>query len=76
MFEQSSQPEKVLRDRTNKGGFTVALSGGGHHASFAILGAPMANVDRNVNAIKSALDISYATERVRPDSTSVHLLSL
>ena len=48
MSTDASASEEVLRDRIRKGGFAVALSGGGHRATLATLGALMAIVDRGL----------------------------
>src|SRR5262245_4722309 len=39
---------KVLKDRIREGGFAIALSGGGHRATLATLGALIAIVDRGL----------------------------
>jgi hypothetical protein len=48
MPQDGSSSEQDLRDRVSKGGFAVALSGGGHRATLATLGALMAIVDRGL----------------------------
>ena len=48
MTNDSSYSEQVLRDKVGEGGFAVALSGGGHRASLATIGALMAIVDRGL----------------------------
>lgn len=40
--------EEPLRDQIEKGGFAIALSGGGHRATLATLGALLAIVDRGL----------------------------
>jgi hypothetical protein len=40
--------EQALHDRISKGGFAVALSGGGHRATLATIGALIAIVDRGL----------------------------
>jgi hypothetical protein len=42
--------ERALKDRIRAGGFAVALSGGGHRATLATLGALLAIVDRGLSA--------------------------
>ena len=40
-----------LQEQLNAGGFCVALSGGGHRATLATIGALMALVDRRLNKV-------------------------
>ena len=47
-WADGSASEKAIRDRIDEGGFALALSGGGHRASLATLGALMAIVDRGL----------------------------
>ncbi len=42
--------ERALKDRIRAGGFAIALSGGGHRATLATLGALLAIVDRGLSA--------------------------
>jgi Patatin-like phospholipase len=42
--------ERALKDRIRAGGFAIALSGGGHRATLATLGALLAIVDRGLGA--------------------------
>ena len=42
--------ERALTDRIRAGGFAIALSGGGHRAALATLGALLAIVDRGLSA--------------------------
>jgi hypothetical protein len=42
--------ERALKDRIKAGGFAIALSGGGHRATLATLGALLAIVDRGLSA--------------------------
>ena len=44
----ASTSEEYLRNRMNDGGFAIALSGGGHRATLATLGALLAIVDRGL----------------------------
>lgn len=48
MSTDGSASELAIRDRISKGGFAVALSGGGHRATLATLGALIALVDRGL----------------------------
>src|SRR6266700_1053495 len=48
MSADASASEQALRDRIRAGGFAVALSGGGHRATLATLGALLAIVDRGL----------------------------
>lgn len=52
----ASSSEKELRERIRDGGFAIALSGGGHRATLATLGALMAIVDRGL--CEKAMQIS------------------
>jgi hypothetical protein len=45
----ASASEERLREEVQQGGFSVALSGGGHRATLATLGALLALVDRRLN---------------------------
>jgi hypothetical protein len=49
MSSDSSLSEEALRCRIRDGGFTVALSGGGHRATLATLGCLLALVDRDLS---------------------------
>jgi predicted acylesterase/phospholipase RssA len=49
MSELASAHEKALSDRIRDGGFAIALSGGGHRATLATLGALIAIVDRGLS---------------------------
>lgn len=46
----ASTSAEVLHDRISAGGFAIALSGGGHRATLATLGALMAIVDRGLGS--------------------------
>jgi len=48
MSTEHSAAAKALYDRIGAGGFAIALSGGGHRATLATLGALMAIVDRRL----------------------------
>ena len=48
-FEAASQSERRIVERVQNGGFAVALSGGGHRATLAAIGALLALVDRRLN---------------------------
>lgn len=50
MSVSGSQSEQALRDRIKEGGFALALSGGGHRATLATLGALLAIVDRGLGS--------------------------
>src|SRR5262245_35425668 len=49
MSEGDSTSTDRLRDRIGEGGFAIALSGGGHRATLASLGALLAIVDRGLS---------------------------
>ena len=41
---------KILHDRIDNGGFAIALSGGGHRATLANIGALIAIIDRGLGS--------------------------
>jgi hypothetical protein len=49
VLEKASQSERLIAERIQRGGFAVALSGGGHRATLAAIGALLALVDRRLN---------------------------
>ena len=50
MLRDGSALRQMLDDRISKGGFAIALSGGGHRATLATLGALIAIVDRGLGS--------------------------